>query len=197
MNRLDDQLDERICDFYELQRLDAGTRERLKAVVASAKRPRPWSARGRLASVIAVAAVVILAVGVSSVFSGRRAAELADRIAGEIALNHNKLLQPEVFTGSFAQLRGGLPLLDFELVKPRRAGVAELRLVGGRYCSVTEVIAAQIRLTDERGTAYTLYEFRAGRAFASIEETQLDVDGVRVTLWREGGIVMGLAEPRP
>ena len=58
-------------------------------------------------------------------------------------------------------------------------------------------MTSQIRLTDGAGVVYTLYEFRDDSSFADIDIARLDIDGVRVMLWRESGMVMGLAGPQP
>ena len=50
-------------------------------------------------------------------------------------------------------------------------------------------------LKDDAGRVLTLYEFRENKSFESIHEADLDVNGVRVILWREADLIMGLAGP--
>ncbi len=111
-------------------------------------------------------------------------------------MNHNKQLRPEFVVESFADLPGVMPKLDFSPIHPQRLLDAGFTLVGARYCSICTVIAVQMRLRDPTGRAHTLYEFRAGDGFESIDEQSLDIDGVRVSFWREAGLMMGLAGPR-
>ena len=54
-------------------------------------------------------------------------------------------------------------------------------------------IAAQLRLVDGQGRLCTLYQFRPGEDYQGLEESSFQIDGVQVTVWREAGLVMGLA----
>ena len=78
------------------------------------------------------------------------------------------------------------------------AGLAErgLRLAGARYCSVQGCMAAQVSVVDEAGESWTLYQVRPDERLAKLDAAKIEIDGVDVELWREAGLVMGLARTR-
>ena len=119
----------------------------------------------------------------------------AHKAAAEIAYNHNKNLDVEFQAASFRDLQKPLARLDFQLAAPARMQAEGLRLIGARYCSVGGHIAAQIRLAGPEGRRLTLYQFRPGTDYEGLSEAGIEseIDGVRVVVWREAGLVMGLA----
>jgi hypothetical protein len=82
---------------------------------------------------------------------------------------------------------------EFTLVEPQNPICAGLTLVGGRYCSIQDRPAAQIRLHDSRGEVFTLYETRDDAGLSGIADTELVVDGSIVHLWRGDGLFFALA----
>jgi len=66
-------------------------------------------------------------------------------------------------------------------------------MLGGRYCSIQGRLAAQIKLEDEAGRVLTLYQTRFSEAFEGISEQRCELDGIQVRIWREGGLLFGLA----
>ena len=127
---------------------------------------------------------------------GARPSVLVGQVAAEIAFNHNKHLRPEFLASSFGELGTAMTQLGFAPIRPRRLSIADYRLVGARYCSIGSSMAAQIRLAGGAGRSYTLYELRADEPFESIEEADLEIDGVGVSLWRESGLLIALARSR-
>lgn len=125
----------------------------------------------------------------------RDASAFAQAAAAEIARNHNKRLNVEFQAAAFDALERQMEKLDFALLEPFRVKQRGLRLIGARYCSIQGQPAAQIRLKDKDGRPCTLYESAAVPAFAGIPETRVEVSGVRVELWQESGLLMGLAGP--
>lgn len=203
-----DKLDRRMKDFYGGQSLDEETLDLLKTTIAvvggqpEVYPARVWWPRLRLVrhqAFQAAAAVLFLIAAVTTWYGIRdiRPSALAREVAAEVALNHNKQFKPEFETVDMAELRTSMDKLDFAPVDPQRLEEGSYFLVGARYCSVGSAIAVQLRLTDDLGRPYTLYQFRDSKAFADLTESTLDVDGVRVTLWRESGLVLSLAQPRP
>ena len=198
MNRLRDNLDERVSEFFESRHPGETMLERCRSTIISAGEAKPRVTSYRFATVAASLLLFMLALMFTiSVLQEKSPGSRIRRIAAEIALNHHKQLPPSVKTATFSELRDALPALGFTPIRPRRTEFGDLELVGARYCSITGRKAAQIRLTNDAGVVYTLYEFRDDNSFADIDIARLDIDGVRVTLWRESGLVMGLAGPQP
>jgi alkanesulfonate monooxygenase SsuD/methylene tetrahydromethanopterin reductase-like flavin-dependent oxidoreductase (luciferase family) len=186
--RLADQL----AEHYARQALDPEALDRLRGVVLEARarrgrRTRRWT--------LALAACVVLAVSLTLLVRLDGQAEaLAERAAREVAGNHRKALPSDVVTGSERDVRERMTHLDFELRLPRRLG-SELRLVGGRYCSIQSQAAAQLHLLDDAGRRHTLYATRATEALSPFVDTDVDCDGVRVVTWQEGEVLYSLASP--
>ena len=197
MNRMRDHLDDRVSEFFESQHPGETTLERCRSTIISAGDSRPQVTSYRFATVAASLLFMLALLFTISVSQEKSPGSRIRRIAAEIALNHHKQLPPSVKTATFSELRDALPALGFTPIRPRRTEFSDLNLVGARYCSITGRKAAQIRLTNDAGVVYTLYEFRDDNSFADIDIARLDIDGVRVTLWRESGLVMGLAGPQP
>ena len=86
-----------------------------------------------------------------------------------------------------------MPKLDFTPLEPHRMRRVGHRLIGARYCSIGGKIAAQIRLMDAHERSLTLYEFRPGHTYGELTAHELNIDGVIVAMWQEGGLVMALA----
>lgn len=214
MRRAPDHLDERLRAHYEAKALDADTLRRLKATIeasgsaeaepASGSFERPflkalrrlhgWVRRPAVVAMAAVAALVAVASALYLLPAGAPATQ-AWAVASEIALNHNKQLPSEFAAADVAELGAAMSKLDFAPVHPERLKGGGYRLLGGRYCSVGRAIAAQIRLTDEAGRPHTLYQFRSDETSTGLDGVEMTIDGVRVTIWREAGLVMGLAQP--
>ncbi len=121
-------------------------------------------------------------------------ADSLDRVvAREIALNHVKGLKPDYPANGFGDLSGMTDKLGFTPFAPDALAGQGFELVGARYCSVQDCMAVQLRLTDRDNRAWTLYQVRPNAELAELESTEVAVDGVRVRLWKESGLVMGLA----
>ena len=127
-------------------------------------------------------------------------------IALEVAGNHLKLKPLDVASSSMGDMRRFFTQLDFSPVSPSwgagTAGFGEASLLGGRYCSISGVTAAQLRYGDEGETTRTLfqvtYDPELHGPIPAIERgespRQLAVKGLRVSLWREKGLLMALVE---
>ena len=146
---------------------------------------------------LAAAGLLVATLGVLlfNQFQADRWRPLAKSAAAEIAMNHNKNLAVEFEARAFRELDAPMAKLDFALVPPACMDREGLRLGGARYCHIGGRIAAQIRLMDAQGERLTLYEFRPGADHEGLRETSFDIAGVRVTVWLESGLVMGLARP--
>ena len=182
-----------IRDAYLCKEPDRATLKRLMAMEAAVQRQRsPWL-RPPASTLLKAAAVVLLAVGSWAVLSNRGAGGIARSIAEEIAMNHNKHLDAEFETASYAELRRTMDRLDFSLIEPHRAGVDGLRLLGARYCSIQGQLVAQLRLETGDGQHVTLFQTASAGDLQRLEETQLRAGGLAIELWREDGVFLGMA----
>lgn len=203
-----DNLDERLRGFYQRQSIAPATMDRLKrqldaaaaATVAAgesgtaslSRLRRPVLIAAVFSMIAAVGTVLLLVLWLSTSQPGERVARLA---AQEVALNHHKQLDVEYPASTIDELAGAMSKLDFTPVMPQRFRDTGHRLIGARYCSVRGQIAAQIRLTDASGRTCTLYEARPANELSEITPAEFNIDGCRVEVWREAGLLMVLAGP--
>lgn len=126
---------------------------------------------------------------------------IAERIAMEVVNNHLKLKPLEVETNNMETIRSYFNKLDFMPVSSRLLKQPDLELLGGRYCSLQGIAAAQLRVrqtgTDHLQTLYQA-EYRKD-VFADIPTLEdgdtpvnIYVKGVKVTLWVEKGLLFAL-----
>lgn len=124
-----------------------------------------------------------------------------DIIADEIAYNHNKTLSIEFKGNSIDEIKPHFSKLDFNLVPSNRQKVSNFRLVGGRYISINKRLAAQLQLMQKDNkdilTWYQLplpedHKILVSDPFNG--DLELYSNGVRVIMWKEKGVLHGLAK---
>ncbi len=152
-----------------------------------------------------VSAALILMIGLFLVNSLQRqnaSSDLLEAIALEVASNHLKLKPLEVKSQNLRQVLSYFDRLDFQLVESASiAGKAGDRLLGGRYCSIQGIDAAQLRVRSVDGELSTWYEatlppdklkhipnLDTGAAPAVIA-----AKGLQVRIWRRHGVVFAHA----
>ena len=114
-------------------------------------------------------------------------------VFAEIAMNHNKNLQPEFFTSNYNDLANSMQRLDFELSAPDIIQ-AKYDVLGGRYCSIQGNIAAQLKIKDKQtGEVATLYITRLQPDLKKIAPDTTTVDEARIELWHSENKFYGLA----
>lgn len=194
------RIDDQIRRHYSAQRLPERTRVRLEETLRAGAplRRAGWWWWLRTA---AAAAFVIGATAAAlwlSVFSGsipESPAEMARAIAAEAALGHNQPQELDFRVSRTSELRDAMKSLDFTPVEPARMEAMNMRLVGARYATIHGSLAAQIRYLEPNGEPCTLYLVRPVDQLATIPAGEYDLDGVRVSVWREKGLLMVLARP--
>lgn len=119
---------------------------------------------------------------------------LAD-IASEAAYHHNKHMSNEIVASSLDDLRVFFSKLDFSLIPSVRLPTDQFELLGGRYCSVKGVVAAQLKVKERlSGKVYTYYQADWPEGVTEISAPQEFYDrGVKVELWEERGLLLILA----
>ena len=146
-----------------------------------------WALSGGLGFVVA-------AVLLSFVFTMNKE-PLSLRIAKEVSYNHNKQIPSEIVNGNYTLVSQSLDRLDFAIKESSRLG-KQYALIGGRYCSIQGVIAAQLKLKTENSPIdLTLFQFKVPETFQLSNEIRTEyVNGVEVEIWQEGKIGFALAK---
>lgn len=116
-------------------------------------------------------------------------------ISKQIAYNHSIKLQMEVLSPDYNTVQNHLNKLGFKLVSSAKIESKEWKLIGGRYCNINGKIAAQLKVHNAKtDSEYTFYQAKlAADDIAEITDNEMYIDGVKVQLWREKGLLMGLA----
>ena len=152
-----------------------------------------------LAAAVAACVIAVVTVAVLPLRTPWSLHEPAIAVAEEVAINHLKRRPLEVRGDRLAALAGYFDALGFRLVDTRRPALGA-QLLGGRYCSVQGVTAAQLRRRDPAGRTQTLYQvpYDAAR-FGVLPDVgrgetprSLQVHGLNVDLWVERGLLFAL-----
>ena len=215
---LRDAVDQAVADHYAAQSLDAPALAALRAQVDAATTaspsaptddPAPDADRDRSAGVSPapdreparpaartrwLAGAVGVAVLAVAFLAWPQPALSGDRLAREIASRHVMRLTPEIEAESFDVARDRLDKLDFAAVRPSEDAMPAFTLTGARYTRLGGEMGAEFQIQDASGRPCTLFQVPDDAAFREIQDTVYEVDGVRVKVWREAGLLMGLAE---
>ncbi len=196
-----DRLDQGIGRFYGSKNMSADMLTHLvEQVENSSPEEKTLELHGKRTSgglvLAAVAATVCLLVGFQ-LLQIMVSNQWHKDISRQVAKNHLKALEMEHRTGDYSDLAQALGKLDFALTEPQFESDA-YRLLGGRYCSIDQQIAAQIDLENTSGEKCTLYQFKLQEGVLARypQHKVLEIDGLIVELWQENGVGMGLARPR-
>lgn len=146
------ELDQKLRDYYQSQTLPDHRVARILETTQMIRRPFWRQAPTRLAIAASIAALLGLCV-----FWLRSGPALEVLVAQDVWKNHRKQLAPEVTTSSFAEIQQALPRLEFAIIPTQPEMLEGMKLVGGRYCSILDELAAQISLVDATGRPCTLY----------------------------------------
>lgn len=180
--------------------------ERLRDLLALAQSARPEVSRRRRARWLAAAAAAFTAallLGLSvGWFAGNHGGpDLVARIADEVALNHLQLKPLESESEQLSTVDRYLDRIGIRLSEPASIRQAGWRLIGGRYCSIQGVTAAQLRYYAADDGVRTVYQaaYRPDRHGALPDRDRGEpprrmlARGVQVTLWVQGGVLFATA----
>lgn len=126
---------------------------------------------------------------------------MAMLIAEEVVSNHLKLKPLELKTNQLQDINQYFTMLDFVPIVSDRLPDLPNQLLGGRYCSLQGITAAQLRLRNaNNGEIQTLYETGYDRnVFKKLpnldngeEPIILYAKGVKVDIWVEKGVLFAL-----
>ncbi len=127
---------------------------------------------------------------------------LPESIAQEVARNHLKMKPLELKSSSMAEIAHFFAQLDFNPINSQVFPLGEKRLLGGRYCSIQGITAAQLRYLDAQGQLVTLYETAYDpQAFSPLPLTDkgekplvLYAKGLKMTIWVEKDLLFVSAQ---
>lgn len=163
--------------------------------------PLPWWRHPLTVAAALVATTVALLLPIA-LQTPQQDSLVAD-IAAEVVQNHLHLKPLEVRADKLDSINRYFTRLDFVPVASEYLKSKGLTLMGGRYCSLQGVTAAQLRLKSVGSDdVHTLYEVGYDpQVFKSLPhydraETPVSVysSGVKVTLWVEKGVLFALTE---
>lgn len=196
-------IDKALRDHLNKQRLDAGQLSALRALQdpGLAQQPEKRSKQPFWIASAAVLLAAVLSLGLLLEFSGQ--GDLIDEIATEVVYNHLHMKPLEVNTPRIASIQDYFTGLDFKPVESRYVADQRLAMLGGRYCSLRGVTAAQLRfkspVEDGVRTLYQVgYDPEIFRALPDYDRGDAPVStwakGIKVTLWVEKGVLFALTE---
>lgn len=158
----------------------------------------------RFPYVVAVAACLVLVVSLFVWNTSNK--QYAHDIALEVVENHLKLKPMDIKTQSMTEIQSFFTQLDFSPAQSSlledRFALPEQLMIGGRYCSVKGVTAAQLRYRGADEALRTFYEVgydkdKFGR-MPDIDKgeapKEIIVKGLKVTMWVEKGLLMALVK---
>ncbi|PHS24327.1 MAG: hypothetical protein COA83_08040 [Methylophaga sp.] len=128
--------------------------------------------------------------------------DIQQRIALEVTANHLKIKNLDIETSSMNEVRNFFEGLDFPPYLSTRISARNLKLLGGRYCTLQGVIALQLRLQSPSGDIVTYYQSLYGSEhFGNTPDvgqgdrpSVIYKRGLEITIWKEGDVVSVLAE---
>jgi hypothetical protein len=183
------KIDEQIRDYYQQQGPSTEALARMKQVIAAGS-PRRLAPRLYFGAAAAVLVAIVTLWWISATHP-----PLTSTLARQAAAGHNQKQELEFHVQRCAELQALMKSLDFTPVEPAMMTTMNMRIVGARYTTLNGAIAAQIVYVDDHGIPCTLYEVRPIDRLATVPSSEQQVDGVRVSVWREKGLLMVLARP--
>lgn len=163
----------------------------------------PVNKRNRFLLPGAIAASVLLLAMVLQWFSHMpidKTQAIANAIANEVVTNHLHLKPMEVQANTVEEIRPYFTQLPIQLLNSRALKPDFGKLMGGRYCSIQGVTAAQLRLKTRAGKTNTYYQAE----YQPDEHGPLpDIDrnekplliyakGIGVYIWQEKGLIFAV-----
>jgi hypothetical protein len=147
-----------------------------------------------------VAAALLFSVGLY--LFNPQPVDIINDIAYEVTQNHLKLKPMEITTSTMAGVSAYFTELEFSPVKSDYFATGAQKLLGGRYCSIQDSIAAQLRYEMDDGSLMTLFETNYNiDQFSDLPDInkgmkpkEVHARGLLVKIWVEKGLVMASVE---
>lgn len=135
--------------------------------------------------------------------SVQQAISIEQAIGNEVAKNHIKLKPLEITSAQLNIVRSYFKELDFLPIASKNVNFDTQKLLGGRYCSIQGITAAQLRLkNDKTGNIQSFYQTSydpvlfKGIPNISAGEQPLTVHskGISVEIWVEKGLLFAVTK---
>ena len=132
--------------------------------------------------------------------------DIKQLIGNEVASNHIKLKPLEVKTNDIKEIRKYFTELDFNPINSSLVAMNDQSLIGGRYCSIQGITAAQLRFENKKsGEIQSLYQTTYDRdTFKSLPNLSsgdkpitVYSKGLAIDIWIEKDILFALTKKEP
>ncbi len=183
METIDSTVDSTIQEYYTLHSLDESS---VKKIIGMGKQ------RYRIRKLYQVAAIFIFAIGTFVGVNQYQYQSLLDATVAQIRMNHLKGEKPEIISDDYREVSEHLNKLAFAVTPSPE--LKDYELMGGLYCSVQGIKAAQLKLLSSSNDTATLYVCENKGVLKKLSEESETRDGVKISVWQEGDLFMGLAE---
>lgn len=184
-----DDLDKKIKNAYLAKKL---SKKQLADIVNQSKQ-KIETPRLRYRSALKYAALLVILISTVYgfyLFPIQQENKILNSFATEIAFNHQKALPVEIETSDLNELNKQLNKLNFKIRLPSKI-TDSMVLKGGRYCSVDNRIAAQLKLKTKNDEIVTCYVFKKEEKFNF--DKKIMMNNVQVDLWNSDGFIYALA----
>jgi hypothetical protein len=121
-----------------------------------------------------------------------RLTDFTDAVAREMAAGHRSQDALPYRAPAFSDLAALMPRLSFHPVFPKGVGTQAQEVFGARYCSILGRSAVQIRMKNTEGVFSSLFQTPVVPSDPRFDAYELIGEGVRVRLWQQDGLLMGL-----
>ena len=192
------ELKDSVKKYVQSKQLNEKQLDELMGLVDTQSKTANTTNQFRWLRAIAAVLVIGFAIGLYWNTTIRSYSEVSLLIAEEVVHNHLKMKPLEVSSHSLHDMRAYFNQLDFSLRSSSVIENTSLQLLGGRYCSIQGITAAQLRLKDKRtGDLETLYQAPYNKELfkdlPKLQEGQAPVrhfiNGIAVEVWVEKGIL--------
>ena len=186
-----------VKSYVESKQLSEEQLDNLLSMVNAQKEAAPKRSRSML-RMVAVVGSILIAAGLLWNVGFKQSPDVSILIAEEVVHNHLKMKPLEVTSHSLHDMRAYFNKLDFALRGSSLITSGNLKLLGGRYCSIQGITAAQLRMQDqETGELETLYEAPYNsdlfKELPNLQEGQAPkrhyINGIGVDIWVDKGIL--------
>ncbi len=145
--------------------------------------------------------VAVVTIFMVSQFPRDASKDMPRLIAEEVVKNHLKLKPLEVKAGTINAIRGYFSKLEFMPVESSIVSLNGMQLIGGRYCSLQGITAAQLRMKKGQNLQ-TLYQTQyLPDVFGDIPQLEkgesplaVYARGIKVKIWVEKGLLFALTQ---
>jgi len=184
-------LERKIKHAYNSKKLSSNQMESIQNAS-----PVRYKKRDQIFSLFKYAALFLLILsGIYSIYllPSQQQNKILNQFATEIAFNHNKNLPPEIKTNSISEINEKLNRLNFKIILPKKV-TSHYKLIGGKYCSVKNRIAAQLKLESTDLKVVTCYIFKKEESFDF--NTLINENNTQVLLWNSNDLIYAIASEK-